>query len=76
MASLEVPHGEILFCTARERLIQVKKHFTFHRSIGPVHNKAIAGSLRIISYAVIAAMAAALIYAAYISLANWAGIAV
>lgn len=41
-----------------------------------MHNKAIAGSLRIISYAVIAAMAAALIYAAYISLANWAGIAV
>ena len=37
---------------------------------------AVIGSLRILSYAVIAVMAAALIYAGYISLANWAGIAV
>jgi hypothetical protein len=39
-------------------------------------NNAVAGSLRIVSYVVIGVMAAALIYAGYISLANWAGIAV
>ena len=38
--------------------------------------KALVAPLRILSYVVIAAMAAALIYAAYISLANWSGIAV
>jgi hypothetical protein len=37
---------------------------------------AVFGSLRVLSYIVLAAMAAALLYAGYISLANWAGIAV
>jgi hypothetical protein len=38
--------------------------------------KAFVAPLRILSYVVIAVMAAALVYAGYISLANWAGIAV
>ncbi len=38
--------------------------------------KAFITPLRFLSYVVIAAMAAALIYAGYISLANWSGIAV
>jgi hypothetical protein len=41
-----------------------------------MNNKTLAGSLRILGYAVIALMAAALLYASYISLANWPGIAV
>jgi len=41
-----------------------------------MHGKAMVGPLRILSYVVLAAMAAALVYAAYISLANWASIAV
>ena len=41
-----------------------------------VNNNTLFGSLRVLSYVVIAAMAAALLYAGYISLANWAGIAV
>jgi hypothetical protein len=41
-----------------------------------VDQETAAASLRIVSYAVIAAMAAALVYAAYICLANWPGIAV
>jgi len=41
-----------------------------------VHAKALFGPFRVLSYVVLAAMAAALIYAAYISLANWASIAV
>lgn len=42
----------------------------------PMDAKAFVTPLRILSYVVIAAMAIALIYAAYISLANWSGIAV
>jgi hypothetical protein len=42
----------------------------------PVNNNPAFGALRILSYVVLAAMAAALLYAGYISLANWAGIAV
>lgn len=38
--------------------------------------KALVTPLRILSYVVIAVMAVALIYAAYISLVNWPGIAV
>ena len=37
---------------------------------------ALAGWLRIVGFVVLAAMAAALIYAGYISLANYAGIGV
>jgi hypothetical protein len=38
--------------------------------------KAFVAPLRILAYVVIAAMGAALVYAAYISLVNWPGIAV
>lgn len=38
--------------------------------------KALVAPLRVLSYVVIAAMAAALLYAAYIAVANWAGIGV
>jgi hypothetical protein len=41
-----------------------------------MHVKALAGPLRIVGYVVIAAMAAALIYAVWISLSNWSSIAV
>ena len=41
-----------------------------------MHSKALIGPLRIVSHVVLAAMAAAVIYAAYIALANWASIAV
>ncbi len=41
-----------------------------------MNNKAVIGSLRVLSYVVLAAMAAALVYAAYISFVNWSGIAV
>ena len=41
-----------------------------------MQGKAFVTPLRILSYVVIAAMAIALIYAAYITLANWSGIAV
>lgn len=37
---------------------------------------ALVGPLRVLSYIVLAAMAAALVYAAYIALANWPSIAV
>ena len=38
--------------------------------------KALVVPLRILGYVVLAAMAAALVYAAYISFVNWSGIAV
>lgn len=41
-----------------------------------MNNKTIIGGLQVLSYVVIAAMAAALVYAAYISFVNWSGIAV
>lgn len=41
-----------------------------------MHGKALIVPLRVLSYVVIAVMAAALLYAGYISLANWSGIAV
>jgi hypothetical protein len=41
-----------------------------------MNNKALAATLRYLSHAVIAIMAAVLLYAGYISLANWSGIAV
>ena len=41
-----------------------------------MNNNAVSGSLRIVGYVVIAAMAVALGYAAFIALANFSGIAV
>jgi hypothetical protein len=57
-------------------LIHIKNRFTFRREHRYVNNKAVIGSLRVLSYVVLAAMAAALVYAAYISFVNWSGIAV
>ncbi len=41
-----------------------------------MNNKTLIGSLQVLSYVVLAAMAAALVYAADISFVNWSGIAV
>jgi len=41
-----------------------------------MHGKALVVPLRVLSYVVIAAMAGALVYAAYIAFVNWSGIAV
>ena len=41
-----------------------------------MNNNTVIAFLRVLSYVVIAAMAVALIYAVYISLVNWPGIAV
>ena len=41
-----------------------------------MNNKTVIGSLQALGYVVLAAMAAALVYAAYISFVNWSGIAV
>lgn len=41
-----------------------------------MNTTAVFGPFRILGYVVLAAMAGALVYAAYIALANWASIAV
>jgi hypothetical protein len=57
-------------------LIHIKNRFTFRPEHRFVNNKTLIGSLQVLSYVVLAAMAAALVYAAYISFVNWSGIAV
>jgi hypothetical protein len=64
---------EIMVRTTRNLLIAIKLPL---KLLGFMPAPAFAAPLRILSYVVIAVMAVALVYAAYIMLANWSGIAV